>query len=99
MKTLHLAIIAIIGISLTIMSFPESFALGYGSIAKPAITSVPLRIFHLGVSVKDIQCKENLHLIVKAEATRILFVSGSTPTPTGFFPTGIVAITESAKAL
>lgn len=49
------------------MSFPASFALGYGSIAKPAITSVPLRIFHLGVSVKDIQCKENLQLIIKAD--------------------------------
>lgn len=66
-KVLHLSIIAIIGISLTMMSFPASFALGYGSIAKPVITSVPLRIFHLGVSVKDIICKGELHLIVKAE--------------------------------
>ena len=52
---------------MTIMSFPASFALGYGSIAKPVITSVPLRIFHLGISVKDIQCKGDLHLIIKSE--------------------------------
>ncbi len=49
------------------MSFPASFALGYGSIAKPAITSVPLRIFKEGVSVKDIVCKENFLLIIKAK--------------------------------
>src|SRR5690348_3107177 len=66
-KVLHLSIIAIIGISMTMISVPASFALGYGSIAKPVITSVPLRIFHLGISVKDIQCKGDLHLIIKAE--------------------------------
>ncbi|MGI0017146.1 MAG: hypothetical protein ACREA1_00390 [Nitrosotalea sp.] len=67
MKTVHLTIIAIIAISVTILSCPASFALGYGSIAKPAITSVPLRIFHLGVPVKDIICKGDLQLIIKAE--------------------------------
>jgi len=50
-----------------IVSFPASLALGYGSIAKPAITSTPLRLFKEGVSIEDIVCNEGLHLIIKAE--------------------------------
>lgn len=67
MKTLHLLITGIFIIFILTFSFPVSFGLGYGSIAKPVVTSTPLKVFKEGISVKDIVCTEGLQLIIKAE--------------------------------
>ena len=67
MKTLLLSITGIFIIFILTFSFPVSFGLGYGSIAKPVVTSTPLKVFKEGISVKDIVCTEGLQLIIKAE--------------------------------
>lgn len=67
LKTLLLSITGIFIIFILTLSFPVSFGLGYGSIAKPVVTSTPLKIFKEGISVKDIVCTEGLQLIIKAE--------------------------------